>query len=85
MNLVANNTKNDNMASDFIYSSIAIRELSKDYRICIKFPSIEYQVQSKQIQIMKVLSNDEISEYINSAFYNWDEILLKQFQCHSKF
>eukprot|EP00347_Sterkiella_histriomuscorum_P001867 403370376 len=75
----------DKSLPDFIYSSIYIQYLGKDFQACIKLPSIEFSVPSKHLMLRKFLSSLELQEYFDVGFQNWDEILIRQFQLHSKF
>lgn len=62
-----------------------IHEKNKDYKIVIKFPTIEYLIQSKQFVFIKTLSRSELSEYLNKSFAGWEESALRHFMQYRKF
>lgn len=70
---------------EFIYSSIYVEHLSKDFRVTVKAPTVEYTIPAKHFGFLKMLSTQDIKEYIDSSFLAWEATLIKSFTSHSKF
>ena len=70
---------------EFIYSSVYIEHLNKDFRVSVKAPTIEYTIPSKPFSFIKILQLGDIKEFLDCSFKGWETILIRNFTSHSKF
>ncbi len=54
-----------------IHTSLHLQLTNTDYKLVIRFPSIEYCIPSKNFSFIKTLSKYETNEFFEARFQEW--------------
>jgi hypothetical protein len=63
--------KAQTIAKDEVFTSMFFQTTNSDYKIIVRFPSIEYCVPSRNFTFIKTLSPGEMTELLDSNFADW--------------